>query len=62
MVGLVLYTGALAVNTRFGPEWNPVLWVLGVLAVLCILAMIQWWLGLAGIVAALCIYVLLVVE
>lgn len=43
----------------FGPEWNPVLVVLGTLAVLCILAALQWWLGLAGLVLALCILALL---
>lgn len=38
---------------RFGPEWNPVLIVLGVLAVLCLLAAFKWWLGLIGLAAAL---------
>ena len=38
---------------RFGPEWNPVLVVLGVLATLCVLATFRWWLGVIGIVAAL---------
>ena len=37
----------------FGPEWNPVLAVLGVLAVGCVLAMLQWWLGLAFVVGCL---------
>jgi len=40
-------------TTRFGPEWNPVLLVLGVLAVLCVLGLVHWWLGVAGIVAAI---------
>lgn len=38
---------------RFGPEWNPVLLVLGVLAALCVLASLRWWLGIAGLVAFL---------
>ena len=37
----------------FGPEWNPVLVMLVVLACLTILATIQWWLGIAGLVALL---------
>lgn len=45
-----------AMNGWFGPEWNPVLIVLGVLAVLCVLATLQWWLGLAGVVAAICVF------
>lgn len=37
---------------HFGSEWNPVLVVLAVLAVLCIMATLHWWLGIAGLVAA----------
>jgi len=40
-------------TTHFGPEWNPVLLALAVLAVLCALAIVQWWLGVAGIIAAI---------
>lgn len=48
-----------AVMPAFGPEWNPVLVLLAVLAVLCILAAFKWWLGLIGICVAL---VVLAVE
>ncbi len=34
---------------EFGPEWNPVLVVLAALAALCVLATLQWWLGVAGL-------------
>jgi len=47
---------------RFGPEWNPVLVVLGVLAVLCLLAILQWWLGIAGLVAAFVVFWVLLYE
>lgn len=36
---------------NFGPEWNPVLAVLAVLAALCVLSSIAWYLGVAGLVA-----------
>ena len=45
-----------------GPEWNPVLVVLGVLAALCVLATLRWWLGLIGLAAALCALVFAVLE
>ena len=44
----------------FGPEWNPVLAVLCVLAIGCVLAALRWWLGLAfvvGCVVAFCVAV-----
>lgn len=47
---------------NFGPEWNPVLVVLAVLAFLCVLAMLQWWLGLIGAVAFIFAFVLLAVD
>lgn len=43
----------------FGPEWNPVLAVLGVLAALCVLASFAWYLGVAGMVTAFVALVLL---
>lgn len=36
-----------------GPEWNPVLALLAVLASLTLLATLRWWLGVAGLAAAL---------
>ena len=36
-----------------GPEWNVLLWVLAVIAVLAILATIEWWLGVAMLAAVL---------
>jgi len=36
-----------------GPEWNPLLLVLAVLAALAMLATLEWWLGVAGLMAAL---------
>jgi hypothetical protein len=47
---------------RFGPEWNPVLGVLSVLAVLCVLATLHWWLGIAGLVAAVVVVGVLLFE
>lgn len=47
---------------RFGPEWNPVLAVLGVLAVAVVLASLHWWLGLAFAVAVVVAYVVAVVR
>ena len=46
-----VYVGFAAVT--FGPAWNPVLVVLAVLAVLCGLAMLHWWLGVMGLALAL---------
>lgn len=36
---------------EFGPEWNPILVVLAVLAALVVLATLKWWLGVSGLVA-----------
>lgn len=47
---------------RFGPEWNPVLAVLGVLAVGCVLASLRWWIGLAFVAGCLVAFVLAVYE
>lgn len=47
---------------RFGPEWNPVLTVLAVLAAGCVLATFRWWLGLAFVVGCLVALVLAVWE
>lgn len=46
----------------FGPEWNPVLVVLGVLALGITLATFRWWLGLAFVVACLVAFVLALTE
>jgi hypothetical protein len=46
-----------------GPEWNPVLALLGLLAALTVLAAIHPMLGLAGILAAFvgaCVYAFMV--
>lgn len=47
---------------RLGPEWDIVLFVLGVVAVVLVLVLLEWWVGLAGVVAAICLYALLVYE
>jgi len=40
-------------TSRFGAEWNPVLVVLAVLAILCAFALVHWWLGVAALVATI---------
>lgn len=47
---------------RFGSEWNPVLAVLGVLALGCLLATFRWWLGLVFVVGWLVAFALAVWE
>lgn len=46
-----------------GPEWNPILAVLAILAALTVLATFSWWLGAVGILAlfvGVCVYAFVV--
>ncbi|HVE35389.1 MAG TPA: hypothetical protein VNC18_17620 [Gemmatimonadaceae bacterium] len=47
---------------RFGPEWNPVLVVLSVLAIGCVLGMLRWWFGLAFVVGCVVAFLVAVWE
>lgn len=47
---------------RFGPEWNPVLAVLAVLAAGIVLATLRWWLGLAFVVGCVIAFLVAIAE